>query len=68
MGLTGAIIAEGTWLRTEGESTFDRDESRTAFKGEAFLINPTGTVNLAAGNPLATLEMLRQDGRRHSRS
>lgn len=61
--LAGANWVDGIWFRVEGDNAFDRDEFRTAFKGEGLLVDPTGTINLAAGIPLSTLEMVKQDAK-----
>lgn len=41
-------------------SQYEKDEFRAAFKGKPIFVDPTGTVNLAAGIDLATLEMVRR--------
>ncbi|KAM0752220.1 Nrap protein [Meredithblackwellia eburnea MCA 4105] len=50
----------------EGEESikpYEREEFRKAFEGKPLFIDPTGTVNLAAGIELSTLEMLRHEAR-----
>ncbi|KAL8278934.1 hypothetical protein RQP46_008603 [Phenoliferia psychrophenolica] len=61
--LAGVEWTEGVWFRVEGSAAYEKDDFRTAFKGKPLFVDPTGTVNLAAGIDLATLEMLRQDAK-----
>lgn len=42
---------------------YSKEEFKAAFKGRPIFIDPTGTVNLAAGIDLATLDMLKQDAK-----
>ncbi|KAK4699493.1 U3 small nucleolar RNA-associated protein 22, partial [Phenoliferia sp. Uapishka_3] len=61
--LAGVEWTDGVWFRVEGDLAFDKDDFRKAFKGKPLFVDPTGTVNLAAGIDLSTLEMLRQDAK-----
>ncbi|KAI5476161.1 pre-rrna processing protein Utp22 [Pseudohyphozyma bogoriensis] len=59
--LAGVNWTEGVWFRVEGDKAYPKDDFRKAFAGKPIFVDPTGTVNLAAGIDLATLEMLKQD-------
>jgi U3 small nucleolar RNA-associated protein 22 len=60
--LASAKWTEGIWFKAD-EQEYEKDEFKEAFKGKALFVDPTGTVNLAAGIDLSTLEMLRHDAR-----
>ncbi|SCZ98606.1 BZ3500_MvSof-1268-A1-R1_Chr3-1g05495 [Microbotryum saponariae] len=55
--LAGINWIDGIWFRAEGDASYDKEQWRNAFKGRALFIDPTGTVNLAAGIELSMLEM-----------
>lgn len=57
--LAHANWTEGVFLRNEGQPTYSKDEFKKAFAGRPVFVDPTGTVNLAAGIDLAMLEMVR---------
>ncbi|ORY92788.1 Nrap protein-domain-containing protein [Leucosporidium creatinivorum] len=61
--LAGVNWVDGMWFRVEGDKAYEKDEFRKAFKGRPIFVDPTGTVNLAAGIDLSTLEMLKQDAK-----
>ncbi|SCV74315.1 BQ2448_6747 [Microbotryum intermedium] len=61
--LAGINWVDGIWFRAEGDASYDKEQWRTAFKGRALFVDPTGTVNLAAGIELPMLEMLKQDAK-----
>ncbi|BGO93928.1 U3 snoRNP protein [Rhodotorula toruloides] len=61
--LASANWTEGIWFKSMTDETYSKDEFRRAFKGKPLLVDPTGTVNLAAGIELSTLETLKQDAK-----
>ncbi|GAA6027314.1 hypothetical protein JCM8097_002585 [Rhodosporidiobolus ruineniae] len=61
--LAGANWTEGIWFKSSMAETYSKDEFKKAFKGQPLFVDPTGTVNLAAGIDLSTLEMLKHDAR-----
>ncbi|GAA5980525.1 hypothetical protein JCM11641_006669 [Rhodosporidiobolus odoratus] len=61
--LASANWTEGIWFKSTAEDTYDKDDFQQAFKGKALFVDPTSTVNLAAGIELSTLELLKHDAR-----
>ncbi|GJN89156.1 hypothetical protein Rhopal_002130-T1 [Rhodotorula paludigena] len=60
--LAGANWTEGIFFKSSAE-TYSKDQFKAAYKGRPLFVDPTGTVNLAAGVDLSTLEMLKHDAR-----
>ncbi|GAA6002549.1 hypothetical protein JCM10207_001176 [Rhodosporidiobolus poonsookiae] len=60
--LAGANWTEGIWFKG-AEEAYSKDDFKRAFKGKPLFVDPTGTVNLAAGIDLSTLEMLKHEAR-----
>ncbi|GAA5876581.1 hypothetical protein JCM8547_002416 [Rhodosporidiobolus lusitaniae] len=61
--LTSANWTEGIWFKSNEGDEYSKEEFKEAFKGKPIFVDPTGTVNLAAGIDLSTLEMLKHDAR-----
>lgn len=57
--LAGVDWVAGVFFRVEGAPAYPKDDLRKAFAGKPLFVDPTGTVNLAAGIDLSTLEMVR---------
>ncbi|GAA5919932.1 hypothetical protein JCM6882_000002 [Rhodosporidiobolus microsporus] len=51
---------EGIFFKAS-EETYSKEEFKAASKGKALFVDPTGSVNLAAGIELSTLDMLKHD-------
>ncbi|GAA5959104.1 hypothetical protein JCM10213_008290 [Rhodosporidiobolus nylandii] len=60
--LATAKWTEGIWFSST-EETYSKGEFKEAFQGKPLFVDPTGTINLAAGIELSTLEMLKHDAR-----
>ncbi|GAA5842510.1 hypothetical protein JCM11251_004894 [Rhodosporidiobolus azoricus] len=58
--LASANWTEGIWFKG-AEEAYPKEEFKAAFEGKALFVDPTGTVNLATGIDLSTLEMLKHD-------
>ncbi|KPV75399.1 uncharacterized protein RHOBADRAFT_53381 [Rhodotorula graminis WP1] len=61
--LAGANWTEGIWFKSTSDEGYAKDEFKRAFAGRPLFVDPTGTVNLAAGIDSSTLDMLKQDAR-----
>ncbi|BGP47983.1 U3 snoRNP protein [Rhodotorula kratochvilovae] len=61
--LAGANWTEGIWFKSAVEEGYAKDELKRAFEDKPLFVDPTGTVNLAAGIDLSTLDMLKHDAR-----
>ncbi|BGP55361.1 hypothetical protein JCM8202_004701 [Rhodotorula sphaerocarpa] len=60
--LSTANWTEGIWFKSSAEK-YAKDDFERAFAGQPLFVDPTGTVNLAAGIDLSTLNMLKHDAR-----
>ncbi|POY71794.1 hypothetical protein BMF94_5155 [Rhodotorula taiwanensis] len=60
--LSTANWTEGVWLKSS-EEKYTKADFKRAFAGRPIFVDPTGSVNLAAGIELSTLEMLKYDAR-----
>ncbi|GAA5861600.1 hypothetical protein JCM3774_002641 [Rhodotorula dairenensis] len=60
--LSMANWTEGIWFKSADEK-YSKEEFKRAFSGKPLFVDPSGTVNLAAGIELSTLEMLKHDAR-----
>ncbi|GAA5958854.1 hypothetical protein JCM8115_000667 [Rhodotorula mucilaginosa] len=60
--LSMANWTEGIWFKSSDEK-YSKEQFKRAFAGKPLFVDPTGTVNLAAGIELSTLEMLKHDAR-----